>query len=197
MGTTTYSSPNRMVWEYFQALRRMCARVQQSDIENEIRQDAALCVILAVNGVEIFLNVYFRILVSKSDFKSSFERIITDLRNKVGIDIKIRDWPEVVLGEKIDLGAGVGQRFVELKNKRNRLTHFSSSHETIEVPGTVINGLADTSIYDSIDKQMASNALNIAEQFICEIFRLSGLVEQKIPHALHSWTGKVPNEVRI
>jgi hypothetical protein len=174
----------------------MCARVQQSDNENEIRQDAALCVILAVNGVEIFLNIYFRILVSKSDFKASFERIITDLRNKVGIDTKIQDWPEVVLGEKIDLGAGVGQRFVELKNKRNRLTHFSSSHETIEVPGAVINGLADTSIYDSMDKQMASIALNIAEQFICEIFRLSGLVEQKIPHALHSWTGKVPNEVR-
>jgi hypothetical protein len=195
MEKTTYSSPNRMVWEYFQALRRMCVRIQNSDNENEIRQDGALCVILAVNGVEIFLNIYFRILVSKSDFKSSHERIITDLRNKVRIDKKIRDWPEVVLGEKIDLGAGVGQRFIDLKDKRNRLTHFSSSHEIIKVPGTVINGLADTSIYDSMDKQMASTALDIAEQFICEVFRLSGIEEQKIPHALHSWTGKVPNEV--
>lgn len=191
----TYSSPNRMVWEYFEALRRLCRRVQECKNANEIRQDAALCVILAVNGVEVFLNIYFRILVSERMFESSYERIVQDLKSKVGIDIKIRDWPHVVFGSKINFGSGIGQKFTELKNKRNKLTHFSSSHETIEIPGVIINGVADTSAYDSMSKEMAIAALNIAEDFICEVFRIRGISENEIYHALHEWTGKVPSRI--
>ena len=190
---STYSSPNRMVWEYFEALRRLRWRVQQSDNENEIRQDAALCVILAVNGVEIFLNVYFRVLVSEKQFEDSHEKIMKDLKSRIGIDEKIREWPVAVLKEKIELGSGIGQRFTELKNKRNHLTHFSSSHETISVPGAVLNGMADTSVYDSMNKEMAVNALAVAEALICEVFRLRGISENQVPHSLHAWTGKVPS----
>ena len=190
---STYSTPNRIVWEYFEALRRLCWRVQNSENENEIRQDAALCVILAVNGVETFLNVYFRVLVSEKEFKDSHEKITQDLNLKVGIDTKIREWPVVVLKQKIELGSGIGQRFTELKNKRNHLTHFSSSHETIKVPGVVLNGMADTSVYDSMNKEMAVTALEVAEAFICEVFRLRGIEADRLPHSLHAWTGKPPN----
>jgi len=65
------SSPNMMVWQYFQALRRLCYAIEQHEGHDKetIQQDAALGVILAVTGVEIFLNVYFRILIDEEPYK--------------------------------------------------------------------------------------------------------------------------------
>jgi hypothetical protein len=71
------SLPNHMVWELFQALRRLCVRVAESQAtqdDSALRQDAALCVILAVQGVEVFFNVYFRALISEPAFAQAAER---------------------------------------------------------------------------------------------------------------------------
>src|ERR1700721_1856925 len=79
------SSPNKMVWELFAALRRLCARVEQCDIgvtESEVRQDAALTVLLAVQCVEVFFNVFFRVVAGEEKFAHATERIIADLKNK-------------------------------------------------------------------------------------------------------------------
>lgn len=189
----SYSSPNRMVWEFFQALRRLCGRIQVYESESEIRQDSALCVILAVNGVEVFLNVYFRVLVSESQYRDSYDRVIADLKNQVGIETKIKEWPGLVLGRDIDFASGVGQKFIELKKKRNKLTHFSSSHEKLDFQGVTIDGAADTSIYDAMTKETAFLALEVSEKFICEIFRLRGIEAEQVPHAMHAWTGKIPS----
>ena len=65
------SSPNMMVWQYFQALRRLCYAIEQhQDHDKEtIQQDVALGVILAITGVEIFMNVYFRVLVDEAPYR--------------------------------------------------------------------------------------------------------------------------------
>ena len=58
------SSSNKMVWSYFSALRRMCFQVEEHSSDGHKKEDAALCVITAVTVVEVFLNFYFRILIS-------------------------------------------------------------------------------------------------------------------------------------
>jgi len=188
----TLSSPNRMVWQYFNALRRLCYRVVTNENKAEIPQDATLCVILAVTGVEIFLNTYFRIMINEEPYEHAKEHILNDLARQASLDKKIKEWPDKVLGKSIQLDSGVGLEFTNLKKLRNKLIHFSSDYEIFKFSGVTINGLADTTVYDSLDANSALKALETAEKFICEIFRLRGIEEANICHALHSWTGKVP-----
>lgn len=91
----TISSPNRMVWELFQALRRLCTRVTEahaSQDESALRQDAAICVILAVQCVEVFFNVYFQVLISEPTYAHAAKKISADLANrKFGLEGKINN----------------------------------------------------------------------------------------------------------
>jgi hypothetical protein len=158
-----------------------------------VRQDAAICVILAVQCVEVFFNVYFRVLVSDPEFSHASEKILADLNDrKCGLDKKIKNWPRLVFGKKLPLGNGVGQRFMTLKEKRHDLMHFKSSHETHAFDGLEFHGLADTSVYDALTVESAFDALHVAEGFLCEVFRLQGFSSERLPHELHSWTGKPP-----
>lgn len=190
------SSPNHMVWELFQALRRLCVRVAESHAvqdESALRQDAALCVILAVQCVEVFFNVYFRVLISEPAYAHAAEKISADLAStQCGLDRKIKDWPLLVFGQKLPLGEGAGQRFVTLKNIRHKLMHFTSTHETLSTPGITIQGMADTSAYHALSAKSAIEALHTAEAFLCEVFRLRGISVENLPHALNSWTGRPP-----
>lgn len=189
----TLSSPNRMVWQLFEALRRHCTRIAQNPNQDEVRQDAAMAIVLAVQCVEVFLNIFFRVVVSEPEFSRSADRICADLEDsRVGLDRKLKDWPGVVFGQKLELGQGAGQRFIALKDMRHRLMHFTSSHQTFEHGGVVIQGLADTTMYDNLKAESAILALRTAEDFLCEVFRLRGMAVNTLPHALHSWTGKPP-----
>lgn len=192
----TLSSPNHMVWELFQALRRLCVRVTESHAEQDelaLRQDAAICIILAVQCVEVFFNVYFRVLIREPNYAHAAGRISADLANtQFGLDKKIKEWPFLVFGKKLPLGEGAGQRFVTLKNLRHELMHFTSSHETFAIPGVAIHGLADTSAYHSLSAKSAIDALHTAEAFLCEVFTLRGIPPENLLHALHSWTGRPP-----
>lgn len=192
----TLASPNRIVWELFQALRRLCIRAQEAHIaqdESALRQDAALCVILAVQCVEVFFNVYFRVLISEPAYAHAAEKIFADMaRTQCGLDRKIKDWPHHVFGKKLSLDKAAGQRFVALKNLRHRLMHFTSSHETFSVPGLVIHGLADISAYEALTVKSAFEALHTAEAFLCEVFLLRGISPENLPHEMHSWTGRPP-----
>lgn len=192
----TLSSPNRMVWELFQALRRLSTRVTEthaSQDESAVRQDAAICVILAVQCVEVFFNVYFQVLISESTYAHAAEKISADLaKTQFGLGGKIKDWPCYVFGKKLALDKGAGQKFVALKNLRHSLMHFKSSHETFSIPGVAIHGLADTSDYESLCAKSAVDALQTAEAFLCEVFALRGITPEDLPHALHSWTGRPP-----
>jgi hypothetical protein len=190
------SSPNHMVWELFQALRRLCVRVTESHAEQDesaLRQDAALCVILAVQCVEVFFNVYFQVIISESNYVHAAEKISGDLAStQCGLDSKIKDWPLLVFGKRLPLGEGAGQRFITLKKLRHKLMHFTSSCESISIPGVAIHGLADTSAYHALSAKSAIESLYTAEDFLCEVFTLRGISSENLPHALHSWTGRPP-----
>jgi len=192
----TLSSPNRIVWELFEALRRLCVRVREAESaedESAQRQEAALCVILSVQCVEVFFNVYFRVLISEPTYAHAAKEISADMaRTQCGLDTKIKKWPGLVFGQKLPLDKGAGQRFVALKNLRHKLMHFTSSHETLSIPGVSIHGLADTSAYEALSAKSAIEALHTAEAFLCEVFILRGIPAEQLPHALHSWTGRPP-----
>lgn len=189
----TLASPHHMVWQLFEALRRLCFRLNESqakESESVIRQDAALCVILAVQCVEVFLNVYFRILITEPGYTHAAEKVMDDLaKTQCGLDYKIKNWPVLVFGKRLSLDKGAGQQFIDLKNLRHRLMHFTSSHETFDVPGVAIQGLADISVYNSLSAKTGIEALQTAEAFLCEVFTLRGISSEKLPAQLHSWTG--------
>lgn len=195
--TPMLSSPQYLVWELFQALRRLCERVGESHVaqdESISRQDAAICIILAVQCVEVFFNVYFRVLINEPDYAHANEKISNDLAKKKPISLhqKIEEWPRHVFGKGLDLGRGAGQKFVALKDRRNRLMHFTSSHEIFTMPGFAIYGMANTTDYHSLTARSAIDALQTVEAFLCEIFMLRGISPENLPGALHSWTGKPP-----
>lgn len=183
-------SPNKMVQELFESLRRMCNRLSVEQDESITRQDSALCIILSVQCVEVFFNMYFRTIASESEFEHISERLLVDLKNtRFGLEQKIKQWPELVFGEKLNLDKAAGQRFVALKDLRHKLMHFSSSHESILLQGIAVHGLADASIYDSLTAKSALEALKAAEDFICEVFKLRGLSHEKQMLSLRLWMG--------
>jgi hypothetical protein len=69
--------------------------------------------------------------------------------------------------------------------------HFTSTHQTVSLPGIEIHGAADTSVFDDLTVKDAEKGVEIAEGMVEELCRLRGLPEEKIGQALHLWTGRV------
>jgi hypothetical protein len=183
------ASPNSIIWNYLNGLRRSCRRCineKEADIQKE---DAAQCVMLSVTIVDAFLNLYFQIFVNLAKHEHAKDTFNNDLKRKISIDKKIKEWPKLLFDRQIDLGKGAGQRFYNLKNKRNALVHFSSSFETPEFSNIVINGLANISQYSSLTPQDAIDAVEVTEDFMREVFRVCGTPEESIPHAMYLWAG--------
>ncbi len=187
------SSPNRMISEYFKCLRRLVYHIANIKDVSEQKQYLTLCVFMAVSSVEAFLNIYFRIIVSEDEYSKHKQRVLKDLKSRKPLYYKLKNWPEDILGKTIDFQSDTLKRFDDLRNLRNKLMHFTSSHESIVVPGTKISivGLADTSAYDSLTSVDEKAILGTAEGIVQEIFRLRGIPEIDIPYALQLWTGRV------
>ena len=130
-------------------------------------------------------------MAEESDCSSCREQTIKELDERVSLDRKIKTWPKRFFNQEIDFSQGIGQRFMKLKDLRNKLIHFKSSHEIVNLPGIELRGMVDISSYESLDSNIALEALTVTEEMIEEIFRLKGMNNDQIGHALHSWTGKV------
>ncbi len=188
-----HSSPNAIIWHYFTALRRLVDGIDRAGDERAIREDVALCVILAVTIVEAFMNIFFRVVVSESDFTKHEKGILDDLRKRKTLDHKLRKWPRRIFGKPLNFATGTPKAFLALKERRNDLMHFTSSHTTIiPEPGIIIHGLADMSAFDTLTPSDAISALDLAEGIIRDLLQLRGIPESQLPQALHMWTGKVP-----
>lgn len=187
-----YSSPNRIVWEYFLSLRKLTQSAMDAQNPDLARQAAALAVIMAVTVCEVFLNLWFRIHVEKNGNEGQRELFLKDIKSRVSLDRKLKQWPSQYLAVPLNLISGAGREFILLKALRNSIVHFTSSHNSIKIDNIVIHGLADTTEYDSLSSEQATWALVTSENLVAEIFRLAGVAEKDISHALHTWTGKLP-----
>lgn len=185
------SSPNRIIWQYFDALRRLAGRIGSMENEDERKQDIAVSILLAITVFETFLNIFFRVIVSEASFKHHQQRLLDDLNSRRSLDYKLRNWPRRVLGKGLNFTAPVAKAFLELKDRRNSLMHFTSTHQTINLPGIEMHGLADTSVFDDLTVNDAERAVEVVEGMVKEVFRLRGIPEEKLGQALHLWTGRV------
>jgi hypothetical protein len=188
----TYSSPNRMVWEFYNGAVNAALRAEYCKDQDIQKQDTMVCIILSITTVETFLNSVFRIIVTEPGYTQHEKSLLEDLRSLLSLDRKLKKWPKDILGNSLDLEVGIGKEFVELKKRRNDLMHFSSSHETFKLPDNVIiGGLANTQVFTDLTPMDAIKSISIIERFIQEIFRLKGVASEQIPQYLHFWTGKV------
>ncbi|MFT6909440.1 MAG: hypothetical protein ACJAS1_006159 [Oleiphilaceae bacterium] len=167
------------------------ARCDQTTDSNTARQEAALAIVMAVNAVEVFLNLYFRVVVEEDGFKKHKYYLLDSIDKRKGLEFKIKNWPLKILGESVDLSKETGKEFYQLKDLRNSIVHFTSSHDTLDLGGTgvIFKGVAETTRYNSLQYSHAKNALDTSRRFVEQIFRLRGIEEGLLPNALHSWCG--------
>ena len=191
---TNLSSPNRIVWEYFEALRRLVVESRDAENESTRRQSAALAVVMSVTVVEVFFNLWFRVRAEERSSPEEIALLVSELGHPRpwSLDKKLRNWPKRYLGKELDLNQGPGAEFMKIKTLRNSIVHFSSSHTTVEHKNVVVRGLADTTDYDELSFEKARSALFAAEEVIAEVFLLAGVAPGNIRHMLHYWAGRIP-----
>ena len=191
---TNLSSPNRIVWEYFEALRRLVVESRDAESEATRRQSAALAVVVAVTVVEVFFNIWFRVRAEERHSPEEVALLVSELGHPRpwSLDKKLKHWPTRYLGRELDLKHGPGAEFMRVKSLRNSIVHFSSSHTTFEYENVVVRGLADTTDYEELSFEKARSALFAAEDLIGEVFALAGVAPENVRHMLHLWAGRVP-----
>ena len=189
---TNLSSPNRIVWEYFQALRRLVLESRDSESESARRQTAALAVIMSVTVVEVFFNLWFRVRAEERHSAAYVDQLVSELGHPRpwSLDQKLMHWPMRFLGKELSLTNGSGAEFIRVKTLRNSIVHFSSSHTDFRHENVVIRGMADTTAYDELSFEQAQLALSAAEGVIREVFVLAGVPPDKVRDMLHQWTGR-------
>jgi len=185
-------SPNKIIWEYCECLRNMVRDIQESNGLEQDQRKALPCIFMGIAIIETFLNVYFRQLIEEAEYKIYRKQILRELDETAPLDLKIKVWPKRFFSHEMDFSCGIGQRFMALKKLRNNLMHFKSSYETVDLPGMQIQGVADISSYENLDRDIAWESLRVAEEMIAEIFRLRRMSPDEIKLAMQSWTGKVP-----
>jgi len=161
------------------------------DAESEDkRAKTAAAIQIAVSSVEAYFNVFARLWIDQNpNFKHS-EQIASDLRTKKFLGGKLKEWPQLFFGKPIDFGRGIGQDFLGLVDRRNRLMHFTSESHEFEFENVKIKGLIDTSVYDTLVPDDAKNAVITAEGFIKHLLQLQGLSPPHVQIALQHWTGR-------
>lgn len=84
------SSPNRMIWNYFEALRRLVTNLGHANDEAELKQNVAVSIMLSVTVVEAFLNIFFRVVVSEAGFTQHEQMVLDNLSERKSLDYKLK-----------------------------------------------------------------------------------------------------------
>ncbi|CAN0509323.1 unnamed protein product, partial [Phaeothamnion confervicola] len=129
------STPNRMIWIYFAALRRRVRELQKISDADLQKIEIAFCIMLSVIVVETFLNVFFRVVVSEKEFIQCSSAILNDIEKRKGLAHKLKTWPQTVFGKQLDGTATALLDFEKIRTRRNSLMHFTSSQEILALEG--------------------------------------------------------------
>ena len=193
MDDRALATPHSIVWEYYDCLKRQLVRIPSDKQDRTRKQEIALSLLLSVTVIECFLNVFFRVVVSENKYKSHEARFLKDIERRISLERKIKEWPKRILGHRLNYSNESISDFIQLKNHRNELMHFVSSHESIDLPGPIkINGLADMTPFEKLTLTEAVEYLQIIREFSYEIFRARGIDEDNLQHSFHLWFGEPP-----
>ncbi len=190
----TLATPHSLIWHYYECLKRQIRRVPTDDTDAVQKQELALALFLAVSVVETFVNAFFRVVIEEDDYRVHRERVLKDIQRRASLEAKIKEWPKKVLGHRLDPSTPNVKRFLDLKNHRNALMHFVSSHETIELPGPVyIHGMVDMTAFETLSPENAAEYPAIIRNFAFEIFAARGIAEERLLHSFQRWFGEPPS----
>jgi hypothetical protein len=186
------SSPNRMTWLFAESARSLASEAEAAESVDEMHRRAVAAIVMAVACVESYLNAQARLLLHGNDTFPHRQKIESDLRSKRPLGRKLEEWPPLLYGKSIDFGQGHGQRFKALLQHRNKLMHFISDVETIDLGPGQIQGLFDTTAVDDITGMDAWTAVMAAEEFVGHLLDIAGTPSEQIPNAKHHWLGTPP-----
>jgi len=188
---SSLASHNHIVWSYFDIARTIAHEADASSSDSVKRSKSAVVILMAVAAVEAYINIFGRMWVEQvTDFEHATQ-ILGDIKNRKFITHKIKTWPQLFFGKGLDLSQGIGQDFLGLVEKRNRLMHFTSDYHTYQFENVTIKGLVDSTVFDSLTPKDADEAIYIAEGFIESWIRLQGLEENHVKAATATWTGNI------
>ena len=183
-------SPQSILWVYYNILRILILDFHNTTDENEKKEKAFLVIIVSVTIIDAFLNIYFFLLVSEEKYSYHMEQIKNEIKKtSFPLDKKVNQWPMLLFNKNVDFGSGVGQKFMNLKNLRNKLLHFQSDHNELDIQNIKISKLLDITIYEELAQYDVDSCQSIVLDLASEIFRLVGIQKDKIPHFIHSWFG--------
>jgi hypothetical protein len=177
-----------MVMEYWAVLQGIVHPDHSALDEVQERRQTALAILFAIAVVETFLNIYFRLQVAKEPFQIHEGTILDDLDKRRSLEYKLSHWPNLLFRKTFDQSAGVGLQFKELKDLRNKLMHFTTSHETLRIGDAELHGVSDISIYHNLTLQDSYHAWQTAHSTIAEILRLSGKTDDQVTREMIHWT---------
>lgn len=196
-GDQEFGSPNSILWRYFACLRRLAHEANATLDADRQRETAALAVFMAVSAVEAFLNIWFRTFAEVGPVVAQRDTIIADLRHRRGLAYKFKTWPELCFGKGFGLDRSPAKTFLALVEQRNALMHFTTSYDSIDIPGITVQGLVDITAYQSLGPPDAANAVRVAEEIVAEFFRLQGMGAVEVLKQIHYWAGRVPSRTEV
>lgn len=187
----TLSSPNNVPWTICSILRRLSSVVGVDRDPEIIKQDAMIAIFLGINTIEVFTNIFFRVVAEEAQFVHAREQILRDLDNwQFPLHRKLQDWPQKAFEETISKNDSRWLRFIELRDWRNELTHFKSTHERVVLPDSVIiTGLVDLSPYLRLNAETPVYVLDCVRGVVGAIGECRGIPTKQIHGFLHSWLG--------
>lgn len=193
----TMASPHSLVSHYFQFARRAADAVASEPFESDRCTQVAVVVIMVVGAVEAYLNAAGRLWVEQdADFVHA-ERIRRDLNNRAPFVKKLKTWPKLLFGRRVEYGSGVPQKFLQLVELRNHLMHFTITYDHVSYDNVTIKGLTDMTRFYSLVPEDGKAAVDLAECMIFELIRLQGLSEERVLLTGTLWTGRpaLPEEL--
>jgi uncharacterized protein with HEPN domain len=152
-----FSSPNTVPSKFCAMLERLASQPPHED-RDVIEQHALSAIFLGITAVEAFTNIYSRTIAEEPEFIAHREPIIRSLerRDATGKKLEILG---IALGRPIDKTDHRWVAFDQLRELRNRFVHFKTSYDTIQIPGIVMVGLVETSVFKELTTETPANVI--------------------------------------
>jgi hypothetical protein len=180
--------PNWVPWMLCAMLRRWAA-ANPDRSRDLIDQDALVSVFLGINTIEAFTNCFFRVVADEVGFAHARAQIIQDLANRRSLEKKLCVWPRIAFGCTIPKGGERWQNFLQLRDLRNKLTHFKAGHEGVQLPDRMtITGLVDLSLFAELNANTPICVLRCVKGIVEAIGECRGCSTQAF---VHQWLGMI------
>lgn len=190
------ASPHSVVWGYFHSAVLLARSAVESESESDTKAYAASTVFLSVAAIEAYLSVLAKLWIDQTTgpLDPNHKKVSRDLERRRSLGYKIRNWPQMLFGRKIDPTLPAAKRFLECIELRNGLTHFESATYSQTMANLTLNGLVSNATFSSLNGDVCVESLLAAKNFLRYLVELQLPSEKsdnplRIESIVHGWTG--------